>query len=57
MNVKIGAPFFPVFAMKLIAPFDLVCAKEFCSFGYVQGVSKFMQENFSKQMEVLQDLI
>lgn len=57
MDVEIGTPFFPVFAMKLIASFDFMCAKESCSFGYVQGMSEFMQENFGKQMKVLQDLI
>ena len=53
VNVEIGAPFFPVFAMKVIAAIFLVCAKEFCSFGYVKSVCEFMQENFRKQMEVL----
>jgi hypothetical protein len=53
VNVKIGTPFFPVFAMKVIAAIFLVCAKEFCSFGYVKSVCEFMQENFRKQMEVL----
>lgn len=43
--------------MKVIAAIFLVCAKEFCSFGYVKSVCKFMQEDFGKQMETLQDLI
>jgi hypothetical protein len=56
-NAECQAPFFPILAMKVIAAIFLVCAKEFCSFGYVKSVCKFMQENFGKQMETLQDLI
>ena len=56
-DAKCQAPFFPIFAVEVVASSYLVCAKESCSFGYVQGMSKFMQENFRKQMETLQDLI